>query len=69
MALGVWRYPLALLFVSAATASDRQANCPSGTASAQFQAMAERLDKEAAKAKIASDAKRMRALGATLKQR
>jgi uncharacterized protein (DUF305 family) len=32
MALGVWRYSLALLFVSAATASDQQANSPSGSA-------------------------------------
>jgi uncharacterized protein (DUF305 family) len=30
MALGVWRYSLALLFISAATASDQQANSPSG---------------------------------------
>jgi uncharacterized protein (DUF305 family) len=30
MALGVWRYCLALLFVTAATASDQQANSPSG---------------------------------------
>ena len=30
MALGVWRYSLALLFVIAATASDQQANSPSG---------------------------------------
>jgi hypothetical protein len=45
-----------------ATSSDRKA-------SAQFQSMAERLDKEAAKAKIASDAERMRALAAILKQK
>ena len=38
-------------------------------ASAQFQSMAERLDKDAAKAKIASDAERMRALAAILKQK
>jgi hypothetical protein len=44
------------------TSSDRKA-------SAQFQSIAERLDKEAAKAKVASDAERMRALAAILKQK
>jgi hypothetical protein len=38
-------------------------------ASAQFRSMAETLDKEAAKTKIAPDAERMRALSAILKQK
>ena len=38
-------------------------------ASTQFHSMAETLDKEAAKTKIASDAERMRALAAILKQK
>ena len=45
-----------------ATASGR-------TASVQFKSMAERLDKEAAKAKVSTDAERMRALAAILKQK